>query len=123
MWKRTRLKAEEAAEGSAALSLRCARSDNGHSGKVGGGAGLSIHGAEANVRKRRILLVAASSSQGLLTECRPAAKPWRRELAFMPPFRPFTGATRTSWMGWVLPFGIDHGGFEEGICALTSIQS
>ena len=35
------------------------------------------------VRYRRIFLVAASSSEGLLTERRTAAQPWRRELAFM----------------------------------------
>jgi hypothetical protein len=40
--------------------------------------------AIANDRNRRIFLVAASSSEGLLTERRAAAQPWRRELAFMP---------------------------------------
>ena len=33
---------------------------------------------------RRIFLVAASSDDGLLTERRTAAQPWRRELVFMP---------------------------------------
>jgi len=37
---------------------------------------------------RRIFLVAASSAEGLLTERRTAAQPWRRELAFMPHSRP-----------------------------------
>jgi NADPH-dependent 2,4-dienoyl-CoA reductase/sulfur reductase-like enzyme len=36
------------------------------------------------VWNRRIVLVAASSGEGLLTERRTAAQPWRRELAFMP---------------------------------------
>src|SRR5262245_42062356 len=37
---------------------------------------------------RLIVLVAASSGEGLLTERRTAAQPWRHELAFMPRSRP-----------------------------------
>ena len=42
-----------------------------------------LSGEDGKVRFRRILLVAASSAEGLLTERRTAAQPWRRELAFM----------------------------------------
>jgi hypothetical protein len=38
----------------------------------------------ANGLFRRIFLAAASSGEGLLTEHRTAAQPWRRELVFVP---------------------------------------
>jgi hypothetical protein len=41
-------------------------------------------GRGRRVGTRRIFLVAASSGEGLLTERRTAAQPWRRELALMP---------------------------------------
>jgi hypothetical protein len=41
--------------------------------------------ARTRRENRRIFLIAASSVEGLLTERRTAAQPWRRELAYMPP--------------------------------------
>jgi hypothetical protein len=51
---------------------------------------LALPGRGVKVWNRRIFLVAASFGEGLLTERRTAAQPWRCELAFLPHSRPST---------------------------------
>ena len=73
-------------------------------------------------RFRRVSPTPVRPGEGRLTEPTAAIQPRRRE-RFHAPF-PAIHRGRPAPVGWVkfLPFGIDHGGFEGGICALTSIQ-